>query len=104
MGYSYNPKGDGAGGAVGAFAFNSEVSNCIFDSNWVKSDAAAFGGALQIGLNMSDLMEKFKIVFLKITMHFQKVVCLMEVQVVFEMVWNILIAFLLITLQIRAVH
>ena len=53
-GYSRNHTGDGAAGAVGAFAFNSEVSNCIFDSNWVKSDGEAYGGALQIGLNKSD--------------------------------------------------
>ena len=38
-------------GAVGLYGMNSKLINCIFDSNWIKSDEIAYGGALQIGLD-----------------------------------------------------
>ena len=37
-------------GALGAYGLNSKIINCIFDSNWVKSEGSVFGGAVQIGL------------------------------------------------------
>ena len=37
-------------GAVGVFGNNSEIMNCIFDSNYVKSDNFSYGGAVQVGL------------------------------------------------------
>ena len=38
-------------GAVGLYGINSKLINCIFDSNWVKSMDAVYGGAVQVGLD-----------------------------------------------------
>ena len=51
-GYRENFIGFSAAGALAAYSMGSEVKNCIFDSNWVKSkDSDCFGGALQIGMD-----------------------------------------------------
>ena len=50
-GYHNNFDEHSSAGALGAFALNSQVINCVFDSNWVKGKDDAFGGALQIGLD-----------------------------------------------------
>ncbi|WP_458453653.1 hypothetical protein [Methanobrevibacter sp.] len=42
-----------AAGAVAAYSMNTEILNCIFDSNWIQSNGAdSFGGALQIGIDV----------------------------------------------------
>ena len=39
-----------AGGAVAVHGYNTQLKNCIFDSNWAKSKDA-YGGAIQIGMD-----------------------------------------------------
>ena len=40
-----------AAGAVGAFSHDFKITNCIFDSNYIKGPEAVCGGAVQIGLD-----------------------------------------------------
>ena len=40
-----------AAGAVGAFSHDFKISNCIFDSNYIRGPEALCGGAIQIGLD-----------------------------------------------------
>ncbi|MBO6124014.1 MAG: DUF11 domain-containing protein [Methanobrevibacter sp.] len=40
-----------AAGALGAYSMNTQVHNCIFESNWIKSNVCSYGGAIQIGLD-----------------------------------------------------
>lgn len=41
-----------AAGAIAAYSMNVEIRDCLFDSNWVKSNIDCFGGALQVGLDV----------------------------------------------------
>lgn len=50
-GYRENFKEHSSAAALGAFAMNSQVINCYFDSNWVKGEWASYGGAIQVGLD-----------------------------------------------------
>lgn len=38
-------------GALALFGRDSEVRNCLFEDNWVKSKVSTFGGAIQVGLD-----------------------------------------------------
>ena len=40
-----------AAGAVGAFSHDFKITNCVFDSNYVRGPKALCGGAVQIGLD-----------------------------------------------------
>ncbi len=40
-----------AAGALGIFAHDFLIENCIFDSNYVKGDGECYGGAVQLGLD-----------------------------------------------------
>ncbi len=40
-----------AAGAVGVFSHDFKITNCIFDSNYVRGPEALCGGAIQIGLD-----------------------------------------------------
>ena len=42
---------DSAAGAAGIYGKNSQVIDCLFDSNYVKSAYDCYGGALQIGMD-----------------------------------------------------
>ena len=37
--------------AIGLYSRNTEIKNCIFEDNWVKSKIETFGGAIQVGLD-----------------------------------------------------
>ena len=41
-----------AAGAVGAFSHDFKITNCLFDSNYVRGPDALCGGAIQIGLDI----------------------------------------------------
>lgn len=42
-------KNSSSAAAIAAFGYNSQILNCVFDSNWVLSSNDAFGGAIQVG-------------------------------------------------------
>lgn len=44
-------EGESSGAALSAFGKNSVITDCIFDSNYVRSDVACYGGAIQVGLD-----------------------------------------------------
>ena len=50
--YFKNFENETSGAAVSIYGKDSEVKNCIFEDNWVKSRFASFGGAIQIGLDL----------------------------------------------------
>ena len=52
-GYYKNYENHSSAGAVGAFAMNSQVVRCIFDGNYVIGKNDAFGGAIQMGLDVA---------------------------------------------------
>ena len=39
------------GAALGVYGRDSEVRNCIFEDNWVKSKLSTYGGAIQVGMD-----------------------------------------------------
>lgn len=41
-------------GAAGVYGLNTKLINCIFDSNWIKGIGSVYGGAIQIGLDVSN--------------------------------------------------
>ncbi len=51
-GYYNNFNDESAGAAVTMFGMDSEVRNCVFEDNWVKARGAAYGGAIQVGLDL----------------------------------------------------
>lgn len=38
--------------ALSAYSRNTQITNCYFESNWVKSKEASYGGAIQIGMDL----------------------------------------------------
>lgn len=51
-GYYPNFADESAGSALTMFGRDSEVRNCVFEDNWVKATWSAYGGAIQVGLDL----------------------------------------------------
>lgn len=51
MGYSDNFESYSCGAALRAYGKGTVISNCLFESNWVKGKSASYGGAIQVGLD-----------------------------------------------------
>ena len=51
MGYRDNFEDYSCAGALAAFGKGTVISNCLFDSNWVKAKVGCWGGAIQVGLD-----------------------------------------------------
>ena len=44
--------GESSGAGLTMYGINSEVKNSIFEDNWIKSNVACYGGAIQVGLDL----------------------------------------------------
>jgi len=50
-GYSKDFNQPTSAGALSVYGKDSEIRNCLFEDNWIKSNFEAYGGAIQVGLD-----------------------------------------------------
>lgn len=50
-GYYTNLDQSSSAGALSVYGRNSEIRNCLFEDNWVKSNVECYGGAIQAGMD-----------------------------------------------------
>ena len=50
-GYYQDLESQSAAPALSLYSRDTEIKNCIFEDNWVKSKSNTFGGAIQVGLD-----------------------------------------------------
>ncbi len=49
--YQDNSQEAANGAALAVYGKNSEIKNCLFEDNWVKSKVDSYGGAIQVGMD-----------------------------------------------------